>query len=610
MKNVLLIGPAQPITFWSFNESLALLGKKCAFPPLGLLTVAGMIPGDQYNLKLVDLNVDELHDEALDWADAVVTSSMIIHWQSLEETIARCNKAGVPVLSGGPLPTQYAEEIEGESVFFLGEAETGFLDILEEVVTTGQAERRIIDRRKDFRPLAETPAPRWDLIRAAAYTDMLVQITRGCPESCTFCNIPALYGKTTRLKDEKQTLRELEALYAAGWRGSVMAVDDNFIGNRDAIVRILNEEIIPFQKANRYPFQFFTQASIRMSDDPELLEAMYAGGFNHVFCGIESPVKESLKFMGAQKNLQGDRSLLDKVKTLQDYGFEISAGFIVGLDADPDDVAEQMIDFIQDAGIPVAMVGILGVLRDTPDYRRFEKAGRLVRGIKYSGDSGLFRKELSYVPVVEPDELFRRHQQIVSTIHSADYYFARACTLIKRLGRHAKRPRPIGRPEIIGALRSFWIQGVTSSYKREYWKLVAGTLLTNPRRFPIAMRLAIQGHHMVTVTQQSLRVAKLQSFCEEALTVFERLGKAKDAMLPIPARAGEMLASVAGRLSPMKSVAAAKNNAQVLLSAATAQASKLKFEYRSQANHQLREFRNKLEGLVNEYQTETSSLDA
>jgi radical SAM superfamily enzyme YgiQ (UPF0313 family) len=196
MPNALLIYPENPVTFWSFDEALKMIDKKSAFPPLGLLTIAGMMP-ENYALRMVDINVTPLGDEDLDWADIVITSSMIIHWHSLEAVIARCNTRGVPVLNGGPLPTQYYEEIEGNAVFYLGEAENGFMDIVEKMVAhPGSVEREYVDRRGQFQDLTTTPLPRWDLINFDDYSSMVVQITRGCPESCTFAIFPRFTARS------------------------------------------------------------------------------------------------------------------------------------------------------------------------------------------------------------------------------------------------------------------------------------------------------------------------------------------------------------------------------------------------------------------------------
>ncbi len=518
MPNALLVSPQNPVTFWSFDEALKMIDKKVAFPPLGLLTIAGMIP-NTYELRMVDMNARPLMDEDIEWADIVITSSMIIHWHSLEDVIARSNRMGVPVLNGGPLPTQYCEEIEGDAVFYLGEAENGFTDIVDRLAArSGNVEREYVDRRGKFQDLAVTPLPRWSLIDSNDYSNMVIQVTRGCPESCTFCNIPSLYGKTTRLKSKSRMVQELDAIYDTGWRGAVMAVDDNFVGNRDAIRHALEDEVVPWQQERGYPFQFHTQASIRVSDDPELLEAMYHAGFDKVFAGIESPVEESLKFMGAQKNLQGNTSLMDKVKILQRTGFEVQAGFIIGLDTDPDDIADLTIAFIREAGIPVAMVGILGVLRDTPDYKRFSRQGRLVEGAKYTGDSGIFSRELSYVPLIDPDTLLERHRMTVETLNSPEAFFERCLTFLNHRQRQPICRGPIRMLEVKAFFRSIWRQGIWGhNYRGKYWKFLLDVLFRHPASFPDAVRLAVQGHHLILTTQRALQVDEVKTFLDEAL---------------------------------------------------------------------------------------------
>jgi len=517
MPKALLVYPEQPASFWSFDETLKLIDKKSAFPPLGLLTIAGMMPGD-YDLRVVDMNVGPLADQDLEWADIVITSSMIIHWDSLEEVIARCNGAGVPVLCGGPLPTQYCDELRGEAVFYRGEAENGFVDLLEPMLANpAGARREIIDRRAEFRSLATTPLPRWDLIDFGDYSTMLVQITRGCPESCTFCNIPSLYGKTTRLKSKGRMVQELDALYDIGWRGAIMVVDDNLVGNQEAIRVALEEEVIDWQRERGHPFQFNTQVSIRLSDNPALLRAMVQAGFGKVFCGIESPSEESLKFMGAQKNLQGGGTLIDKVRILQNHGLEVQAGMIVGLDTDPDDIVERMVQFLQDAGITVVMVGILGVLRDTPDYKRFKRAGRLNESARYRGDSGIFSRDLSFVPLIPPNELFERHRAIVSAINSPARFFERCRTSFRhQLNRPPTRKR-LGLTELRALGRSLWLDGVTGNYRREYWRFLGTTLRDHPKRFADAVSLSVQGRHLILTTQRALQADESSTFLPEAV---------------------------------------------------------------------------------------------
>ena len=604
MLNALLIYPKNPVTFWSFDEALKYIGKKSAFPPLGLLTIAGMMP-DHYDLRVVDVNVRPLADDDLAWADIVITSSMIIHWHSLEEIIAKCNAVGVPVLNGGPLPTQYHEEIEGDAVFYLGEAENGFLDVVEQLVAASQnVGREYIDRRGEFQSLTTTPLPRWDLINFDHYSTMVIQITRGCPESCTFCNIPSLYGKTTRLKNSSRVIQELDVLYDAGWRGAIMAVDDNFVGNREQIRHTLQEEVAPWQEERGYPFQFNTQASIRVSDDLELLEAMHRAGFDKIFAGIESPVEESLKFMGAQKNLQGNTPLLEKVKILQANGMEVQAGFIMGLDTDPDDISDRMIAFIREAGIPIAMVGVLGVLRDTPDYKRYERLGRLVEGVKYTGDSGIFSRQLSYVPLIEPDELLARHRKVVETLNSPEIFFERCRTHYAHRTRRALNSMPIGWTEVRAFFRSVWRQGLVGNYRWEFWKFMAHMIVHHPRAFGDGVRLSIQGNHLILTTREALQIDEVETFLDEALHHLKQFSEGyKEAFsLNVSDYASKLMQALHGRFDHFQDdYRTLQHNAEVMLKAADEYGEMIREEFRHQVAEPLEGFKKEIETILEAY---------
>jgi radical SAM superfamily enzyme YgiQ (UPF0313 family) len=604
MPKALLVYPKNPRTFWSYDETLKIIGRKCLFPPLGLLTVASLLPRD-YELRLVDLNVTSLDDEDIRWADVILTSSMIIHWPSLEDVIARANAAGVPILNGGPLPTQYHEGIAGDGVFYLGEAENGFTDVVESMVRDRPQGRQVIDRRGEFKSLESTPVPRWDLIDPNDYATMMIQVTRGCPESCTFCNIPSLYGKTTRLRAKSRTVQELDAIYATSWRGMVMIVDDNFVGNREAIRTIVEEELVPWQKEHRYPFQLYTQASIRLTEDAPLMDAMYEAGFESVFIGIESPSADSLKFMGAQKNLQGEESLIEKIRMLQARGFQVLAGFIVGLDTDPPDIAEQTIQFIQEAGIPVAMAGILGVLPDTPDYKRYQRMGRLVEDVKYTGDSGLFNRELSFVPTIDREELFARHRKILENINRADRFYERCLTLLRHQTRSPRTSMPLGRWQMLAILRSVWKQGVLSSYRRHYWHYLWTALRRHPSRFSYSFTMGVLAHHQVITTEQALRVASMHTFCEEALKRFERLclGYRNALVENATTYGGELLQAAGRRLSHSRpgDILELRHNAKVLIDIAQRQYASLRHEFRQQVSGRLASFQSGIEQILDHH---------
>ncbi|MGV8168719.1 MAG: B12-binding domain-containing radical SAM protein [Candidatus Nanoarchaeia archaeon] len=520
MKNVLLIYPENPKTFWSYERALAIAGRKSMFPPTGLLTIAGMLPPD-YNIKLIDQNVTKLKDSDIAESDVVLISAMGIHKNNLEKLIARINKIGTPIMVGGPLPTQYYDRIEGEAVFFLGEAEAGFVEELDYLIKNGYDEsRKVIDRRKIFKPLTETPMQRFDLLKGTVhkYQVMAVQLTRGCPESCTFCNIGSLFGKQTRLKDKSLLIKELDALYKLEWNGSVMMVDDNVAGNQQALLHIL-KDVEKWQKKHNYPFSFFTQASLRIYDNKELMEQMYRAGFNQVFFGIESPSIDSLKSMAALKNIQGlgndgdfvTSEIQRKLREIQSRYFKAQAGFIIGFDKDPDNISDMMVALIENSRMGVAMVGPLGILPDTADYRKYSLAGRLV-DVLYTGDSGMFTRGLSYIPhnkdgqEISPDVVTDRVREVLERIYSPKAYFSRTLDYLKNRERKTLHHSPVNMRGVAAFFRSLFIQGVKSNYRKEYWKFLWKALRNNPKDISDAVSYAVEGHHLITVTKQMMKV--------------------------------------------------------------------------------------------------------
>src|SRR3989344_2057565 len=535
MPNALLVYPKNPITFWSFDEALKIAGKKSVFQPAGLLTVAGMLPKD-YKIRVIDTNVNRLNDDDMRWADVVLTSSMIIHWKPTQDLIKKSNEFEKPILIGGPLATQYFNEMDGYGNFFLGEAEQGFMENLEKMVLEGyKPERTIIDKRKIFSNLENVPIQRFDLIQDSFkdYIAMAIQITRGCPEHCTFCNIPSLYGNTTRTKQGKKVLQELQLLHDLGWKGSIMMVDDNLVGNQESIMPLLSD-VEQWQKEHDYPFSFFTQASLRMYDNPKLMEAMRNAGFGQVFFGLESPSEESLKFMGGQKNLQSKnggnkKTMLEKIKKIQEYYFKAQAGFIIGFDTDPDNISELMKDFIQKSRISVAMVGPLGILPDTPDYSRYLKQDRLVKAVRYAGDSGIFTRQLSYIPhdrdgnVIDKNVILNRHREVVEYINSAEMYFSRTLEYLKNRKRKSLAKIPIELSNIKALFRSFYHQGIKSNYKKVYWNYLWEVCKNDFHDFADAISYAVEGHHLITTTEESLKVEDINTTLEKLLSNADEL---------------------------------------------------------------------------------------
>src|SRR5207253_2443462 len=327
--NALLIYPEFPDTFWSFRHALKFIGKKSAFPPLGLLTISSMLP-KCWNRRLIDMNLRPLTTADMKWADVVFASAMYVQKKSLKEVINLCKAEGKTVVMGGPYASMGLNDAIGADHGFVGEVETTFPGFLEDFE---RGEAKAVYQAPERPALALTPIPDFALAELGQYSDMSVQYSRGCPFNCEFCDIIEIYGRVPRTKSNRQILAELDALYSLGWRGTVFIVDDNFIGNKKNVRRLL-PELADWQKRHDYPFTLLTEASVNLADDEPLLESMRQSGFRRVFLGIETPVEESLK--EAQKS-QNRGNLLDSVKRIQSYGMEVMAGFIVGFDNDPED---------------------------------------------------------------------------------------------------------------------------------------------------------------------------------------------------------------------------------------------------------------------------------
>jgi len=368
----LLVYPRFPETYWSFRYALSFEGKRSAFPPLGLMTVSAMLPRG-WQRRLVDMNVRQLTVADIEWADVVFASAMLVQKESLERVITACHTRGKKIVVGGPFVSTGAESLPHADHVFIGEAEETLPEFLSDL-ESGE-EIKPVYRKQERPSLSLTPVPDFSLAELQHYSAMSVQYSRGCPFNCEFCDIIEIYGRVPRTKSNEQMLTELDELRRAGWRGMVFIVDDNFIGNKRNVRKLL-PALTDWSERNGHPFSFITEASVNLAEDDELLKEMNRAGFRRVFLGIETPVEESLK--EAQKTQNTRRSLLESVKKIQSFGMEVMAGFIVGFDNDPEDIFERQINFISESAIPMAMVGLLTALPNTQLWRRLEREGRLL----------------------------------------------------------------------------------------------------------------------------------------------------------------------------------------------------------------------------------------
>ena len=484
---ILLVYPRYPDTFWSFSHALPFIGKKASFPPMGLLTVAAMLP-KQWNLKLVDMNVSTLKDEDILWADYVFISGMTVQKSSAKEIIARCIQLGRKIVAGGPLFTAEPHNFPEVDHLVLNEAEITLPQFLRDLELGCS---KLVYSSSEFADINTSPTPLWNLIDFKNYATMCLQYSRGCPYDCEFCDIKVHYGREQRAKSAENILRELDALYQHGWRRGVFFVDDNFIGNSRRIKNELLPAIIHWRKQQNHPFIFSTQASINLADDDLLVNLMVEAGFDMVFVGIETPDKESLIECGKLHNARND--LLASVKKLHSLGLQVQAGFIVGFDSDKGDIFTRMSQFINESGIVASMVGLLNAPPGTRLYNRLIKENRIIKGI--TGNNTDF--SINFLPKMDYKVLIDGYKKIISDIYRPEAYYNRVRTFLRsyRLMNHYNAG--FSMTSLRAAIVSIYKLGMKKGVRRHFWKLMMWTLIRRPHLIPHAMMMAIYGAHFM-----------------------------------------------------------------------------------------------------------------
>lgn len=480
---ILLVSPAVPDTFWSFKHAVRFVSKKAAYPPLGLLTVAAMLPRE-WSLKLVDLTVSRLTEADINWADYVLVSAMIVQEDSTRQIVDRCAAKGKTVIAGGPLFSTGHERFPQIPHFVLGEAE----DIMPTLVADMSAGRlKRIYEHSDKPDITKTPIPRWDLINLDDYATMPLQFSRGCPFNCEFCDIIVMYGREPRVKTPDQMIAELDALVDAGWDASVFIVDDNFIGNK-VKVRALLHELIAWRKRRSARICFTTEASLNLADLPELMNLMVQAGFKKVFVGIESADEDSLLECAKVQNTR--RDMAAAVRRIQNAGMEVMGGFILGFDSDKHTIFEQQRRFIQENGVVTAMVGLLNALPKTQLFARLKEEGRILR--ESTGNN--LDAVLNFIPKLDREVLIEGYRSLVKQLYAPKAYYRRALTFLREY-HPSGPPIPMTWTDVKAFIRSLWILGVRTRGRREYWKYLTKTLVLHPRAFSEAACIAIMGHH-------------------------------------------------------------------------------------------------------------------
>jgi radical SAM superfamily enzyme YgiQ (UPF0313 family) len=486
---VLLIYPEFPDTFWSFKHALKFIRKKATSPPLGLLTVAAMLPAD-WEPRLVDLNAQSLSDEDLAWADIAFVSAMIVQREAARQVIERCKQAGLTVVAGGPLFVGEHEQFPAVDHFVLNEAEITLPPFLADLAA---GHPRRVYATAEFPDIRQTPAPRWSLADLRLYDTVSIQFSRGCPFNCDFCNITVLLGHKPRTKTASQIIAELESLYTIGWRGNVFFVDDNFIGNK----KILKTEVLPALIAwrqDKVGLSFSTELSINLADDAELTRLMVEAGFTTVFVGIETPNDAGLS--ECSKGQNRDRDLVESVKRLQRAGLQVQGGFIVGFDSDSTSIFQQQVDFIQMSGIVTAMVGLLQAPYGTRLYERMQREGRLTSHMTGDNADG----STNIVPEMGLEPLRQGYRWLLDQIYSPQLYYARVRTFLREY-QAPKVSLRLDLDHIMAFFRSVYQLGIRGTERAHYWTLLFWALFRRPELFPLAVTLAICGFHCRLVTE-------------------------------------------------------------------------------------------------------------
>lgn len=482
---ILLISPEYPATFWDYRHALPFINKKATTPPLGLLTVAALLP-PAWEKKLIDLNVTRLTDDDFAGVDYAFVGAITLQRKSAAAVVARCKARGLRVVAGGPLFSDEWASFPDVDHFVLDEAELTLPLFLEDL---RRGRPRTLYRSGGWADMERSPVPAWGLAATRAYSSMNIQYSRGCSYNCEFCDITLRYGRLSRTKTTGQVIAELEALYRTGWRGAVFFVDDNFIGNRHKLKKEILPAIASWMKERRTPFSFNTQASIDISDDDELISLMAEAGFDTVFVGIETPNDASLAECSKSQNRK--RDLVASIRKLQRSGLQVQGGFIVGFDSDPENIFEKQIAFIQESGIVTAMVGLLSAMKGTRLYQRLEREHRLLAAA--SGDNT--DSTINFITRMNRETLLAGYRSVLSAIYAPKPYYER----VKRFLREYRPAAGHGRAVTVNHVRAFMKSmirlGIVGRERRYFWQLMVWTLFRNPHLFPLAATMAVYGFH-------------------------------------------------------------------------------------------------------------------
>ena len=496
---ILLLYPLFPKSFWSFEKTLALLNRKAMLPPLGLVTVAAILP-QEWEFKLVDRNVRHVTEAEWAWADLVILSAMIVQKEDFLNQIQEAKRRGKAVAVGGPYPTALPEEAKasGADYLILDEGEIT-LPLFVEAIEQGNVGG--IFRAQGEKPdVTYTPVPRFDLLEFDAYSEMSVQFSRGCPFQCEFCDIIVLYGRKPRTKTPEQLLAELERLYELGWRRSIFMVDDNFIGNKRN-VKLFLKELKPWMVEHGYPFSFATEASVDLAKDQELMDMMVQCNFGAVFLGIETPDEESLTLTQKYQNTR--ESLSGAVHAIAHSGLRVMAGFIIGFDGEKPGAGDRIVQFVEKTAIPTALFSMLQALPDTALWHRLKREGRL-----RSESADINQVTLmNFVPTRPLEEIAREYIDAFWKLYEPECFLDRTYRHFRILGEatYPKKGKRSGKKLDWVAIRALliicWRNGVLRRTRWQFWRNLFNMYRHNPGGLSSYLSVCAQLEHFLEYRQ-------------------------------------------------------------------------------------------------------------
>jgi radical SAM superfamily enzyme YgiQ (UPF0313 family) len=496
---VLLIYPLFPKSFWSFEKTLSLVDKKALLPPLGLVTVAAILP-QEWEFRLIDRNIEAVPESDWDWAELVILSGMIVQKQDLLDLVQESHRRGKKVAVGGPYATSVPEDVQavGADYLILDEGEIT-LPLFIEAIQRG--EERGVFRATEKPSVTETPVPRYDLLKFPAYDNMSVQFSRGCPFQCEFCDIIVLYGRKPRTKTPAQLIAELERLYELGWRGSVFMVDDNFIGNKRN-VKLLLAELRGWIAEKNYPFSFATEASVDLAQDHELMDLMIECNFNSVFLGIETPDEDSLK---VTKKFQNTRdSLSESIDIMAEKGLRIMAGFIIGFDGEKSGAGDRITRFVEKTNIPIALFSMLQALPNTALWHRLEKEGRLLKEQEGTGNQTSL---MNFIPTRPIEEIAHEYVEAFCNIYDPQKYLDRtfrhfmSMKIRPKEGGTGKSTLKVSWVDLRALSILAWRQGIVRQTRWKFWINLIRILHKNPQVFTRYLSAAAFAEHFLEYRQ-------------------------------------------------------------------------------------------------------------